>query len=137
MNEPTNSQRAMWMVLITSLAAPFFASLVEVGLTLASPTFDFALPPRGGKPLGEVAISAFAWGAIPATAAAIGLVPYVLQAGTYTWLNAAIAGVLGFFAAALIVPFGSGPAMPFLAMLSGLTAMGMRAMLIGGKILKP
>jgi hypothetical protein len=137
MNDVTNNQRALWMVLITSLAAPFFASLIHVAMTLASPLFDFALPPRDGRPIGEVAMAAFAWGAIPATVAALGLIPYVLQTGTYTWLNAAIAGVLAFFAAALIVPFGSGPAMPLLAFLAGLIAIGMRVMLIRGQILKP
>jgi hypothetical protein len=131
-----NSQRAVWMVLITSLAAPFFASLVDVALTLASPLFDYALPPRESRSIGEVAMGAFAWGAMPSTVAALGLLPYVLQTGTYGWLQAAIAGVLAFFAGALIVPFGAGPAMPFLAFLSGLVSVGMRVMLIQGRILK-
>ena len=137
MNDITNNQRALWMVLITSLAAPFFASLIDVAMTLAAPLFDFALPPRDGKPMGEVALAAFAWGAIPATVAGLVLLPYVLQSGTFSWLNAAVAGVLGFGAAALIVPFGAGPAMPFLAFLSGVIGIGMRVMLIGAKILKP
>lgn len=141
MDGVTNGQRAMWMVLITSLAAPFFASLIKMALTLALPLlgslFEFAQPAGGNRPLGEVAMAAFAWGAIPATVAALGLVPYVLQTGTYGWLQAAVAGVVAFFAAALIVPFGSGPEMPFLAFLSGLIAIGMRMMLISGRILKP
>ncbi len=135
MNGISNSQRALWMVLITSLAAPFFASVVHVAMTLASPWLDFAVPPRGNRAIGEVAMAAFAWGAIPSTIAALGLIPYVLQNGTYGWLQAAIAGVVAFIAAALIVPFGAGTAMPFLAFMSGLLALGMRAMLIEGRIL--
>ena len=137
MGDVTNAQRALWMVLITSLAAPFFASLAEVALSLTSPLFDFALPPRGDKPLGEVAVGAFAWGAMPATVAALGLVPYVLQTGTYGWLHAAVAGVLAFIATQIIWPFPAGAAMPFLAFLAGIVAIAMRWLLINGRILKP
>jgi len=132
----SNGQRALWMVLITSLAAPFFASLVFLALNLASPYLDFALPPHTDAPLGEAAVAAFAWGALPATVAAIGLVPFVLQEGTYSWLQAAIAGVLGFAAGVIIFPFAYGTSLPFLAFLAGLVALGMRAMLIKGGILK-
>ena len=137
MNDVTNGQRALWMVLITSLAAPFFASLADVALTLASPLFDFALPPRASKPLGEVAIGAFAWGALPATIGALALLPFVLQHGTYGWLHAAIAGVLAFAAALIVWPFAAEGAVPYLAFLAGLVAIVMRAVLIGGGILKP
>lgn len=132
-----NTQRAIWMVLITSIAAPFFASLIEVALTLASPFVDFLLPPRSGKPLGEVAAGAFAWSAMPATIAGIGLAPYVLQSGTYSWLHAAVAGVIAFAASILVWPFEAGQSLPFLAFLAGLVAIAMRAMLIRGGILKP
>ncbi len=136
MTDVTNAQRALWMVLITSLAAPFFASLIDVALTLASPLFDFVLPPRAGKALGEVAVGAYAWGALPSTVGALGLVPYVLQSGTYGWLQAAVAGVIAFAAAHIVWPIPAGAAMPFLAFLAGLVAIGMRAMLISGGILK-
>ena len=136
MTDVTNAQRALWMVLITSLAAPFFASLVDVALTLASPLFDFLLPPRADKALGEVAIGAYAWGALPSTVGALGLVPYVLQTGTYGWLQAAVAGVIAFAAAHVVWPIPAGAAIPFLAFLAGLVAIGMRAMLISGGILK-
>lgn len=131
-----NTQRAIWMVLITSIAAPFFASLIEVALTLASPVVDFLLPPRADKPLGEVAAGAFAWSAMPATIAAIGLSPYVLQSGTYGWLHAAVAGVLAFTVSIIIWPFAAGQSLPFLAFLAGLVAIAVRAMLIRGGILK-
>lgn len=132
-----NAQRAIWMVLITSIAAPFFASLIGVALFLVAPFFDFLLPPRADKPLGEVAAGAFIWSAMPAIVAALGLTPYVLQSGTYGWLHAAVAGVLAFTAATVIWPFSDGQSTTFLAFLAGLVAMAMRSMLIRGGILKP
>jgi hypothetical protein len=135
-NTFTNAQRALWMVLITSLAAPFFAGLIEVALSLLSPALDFLLPPRGGQTLGEAAVGAYAWVALPATVAALGLTPFVLQHGTYSWLQAAVAGVLSFGAGAIIFPFAAGGALPFLAFIAGLIAIGMRAMLIMGGILR-
>ena len=137
MNQITNAQRALWMVLITSLAAPFFASLADVAMTLASPLFDFALPPRGEKPLGEVAVDAFVWSAFPATFSALALLPFVLQAGTYSWLHAAIAGVVAFAAAEFVWPVPPGSAPAVLAFLAGMIAILMRAILINGGILKP
>lgn len=137
MSEITNTQRAFWMVLITSLAAPLAAALIEVALTLASPLFGFEFPASGQDQIGDIALKAFSWSAMPAAIGAIGLVPYVLQSGTYSWLHAAVAGVLAFGAGAIIAPIGAGPAMPLLAFLSGLIAVAVRAALIEGRILKP
>jgi hypothetical protein len=67
--------------------------------------------------------------------AALGLSPFVLQHGTYTWLHAAVAGVIGFAAGDIIFTLvGGAPAV--LAFLAGLLAIGMRAMLIAGGILR-
>lgn len=137
MSDVTNGQRAMWMVLITSLAAPFFVSLADLALVLSSPLFDFILPAKQDRSVGEAAIGAFVWASFPATVGALGLVPYVLQSGTYSWLHAAVAGVVAFGAAAIIWPIGSGSAMPFLAFIAGIAAIGMRALLMHGGILKP
>jgi hypothetical protein len=132
--DATNAQRAMWMVLITSLAAPFFVSLMCLGLALGRPATNFLMPEAVG-PLGEFAVDVFAWSALPATVAALGLTPFVLQHGSYTWLQAAVAGVLAFMAGAIIFPFPVQAALPFLAFLAGLVAIGMRAMLVSGGIL--
>lgn len=132
----SNRQRGLWMVLITSLAAPFFASLAVVALSLVGALFDLTFVAGGGTSLGATGMAAFAWSAIPSTIGAIGLLPYVLESGSYGWLNAAVAGVLAFGAAAIIAPIGAGPAMPFLAFLSGIIGIGMRVMLIRGGILK-
>ena len=135
-NKIGNPLRALWMVLITSLAAPFFAGLIVVALQFMGPVTEFLLPPHSGEAIGEVAVDAFVWSALPATVAALGLTPFVLQQGTYTWLHAAVAGVLGFMAGAIIFPFPATPAMPFLAFLAGLVAIGMRALLIAGGVLR-
>ena len=136
MSDGTNGQRALWMVLITSLSAPFFVSLLIAALALAEPMFGSTIFPIKDSSLGEIAIGAFVWASFPATVGALSLVPYVLQSGTYGWLHAAVAGVVAFGAAAIIWPIGSGSAMPFLAFLAGTAAIGMRAMLIRGEILK-
>jgi hypothetical protein len=135
MKNVSNTQRALWMVLITSLAAPFFAALIVAALTLTGPVAAYVLPAQGGAPLGEIAVGAFAWSALPATVAALGLVPFVLQLGSFSWLQAAVAGVLGFAAGAIIFPLAEGGAPPLLAFLAGLVAIGMRALLIAGGVL--
>jgi hypothetical protein len=123
------------MVLITSLAAPFFTSLVCVGLALARPLTEFLMPEAPAPALGEFAVDVFAWSALPATVAALGLTPFVLQRGTYSWLHAAVAGVLAFMAGAIIFPLPVQGALPFLAFLASLIAIGMRQLLITGGIL--
>jgi hypothetical protein len=134
----THAQRALWMVLITSIAAPFFASLIFVALSLLSPIFDAILPVRAAdEPLGAAAVSAFAWSALPALAAAIILLPFVLQTGTYGWLAAATAGVFGFAAGFFVFPFAASTSPAYLAFIGGLIALGMREMLIRGRILLP
>lgn len=135
MNDVSNGQRALWMVLITSLAAPFFASLVCIGLALARPLTEFLMPEAPMAPLGEFAVDVFAWSALPSTVAALGLTPFVLQHGSYSWLHAAVAGVLAFMAGAIIFPFPAQGVLPFLAFLAGLIAIGMQRLLITGGVL--
>ena len=131
----SNKQRALWSVLITSLAAPFFAGLIAVALAIGAQVSGFAIGPQGDAALGDTGLAAFAWSALPATIAALGLTPYVLESGTYGWLHAAVAGVLAFGASTIISPFGAGPMMPLFAFMAGLIAIGMRLMLIKGRIL--
>ncbi|HET6390062.1 hypothetical protein [Hyphomicrobium sp.] len=122
----SNTQRAIWMVLISSLAVPFFAGVIDLGLMLLSPLTDAVLPARGSGGAGEAAAGAFVWSVLPAAVAALGLTPFVLQRGTYSWLEAAVAGVLGFMAAVIIFPFEPPSGVPFLAFTAGLIMIGMR-----------
>lgn len=123
------------MVLITSLAAPFFAGLAVVALTIAAQAAGLPMTDGAAPSLGETGIATFAWSAIPATLAALGLTPYVFQSGTYSWLHAAVAGVIAFGVSTIIAPVNAGPFMPLLAFLAGLIGVAMRAMLIRGGIL--
>lgn len=131
----THSQRALWSVLITTIAAPFFAALVFLALRLASPISDFALPVRGDEALGAAAVAAFVWSALPAVSTAVILLPFVLQTGTYGWLAAATAGVFGFAAGYFVFPFATQASPAYLAFVAGLIALGLRLMLIRGRIL--
>ena len=131
MKDVSNGQRALWMALITSLAAPFFASLIVVAISLAGPLADYVLPPRGDTSLGEVAIRCVR--VERAAGDGRGAWARSVRAATrvYTWLQAAVAGVLGFMAGAIIFPLPDGGSPPVLAFLAGLVAIGMRAMLVG------
>ena len=93
--------------------------------------------PGGALSLGETGLATFAWSAIPATIAALGLTPYVFQNGTYSWLHAAVAGVLAFGVSTIIAPIAAGPFVPLMAFLAGLIGVVMRTMLIRGGILLP
>lgn len=137
MNGATNTQRALWMVLITSLAAPFLASLTCCALMIVLPVLGLPLPPFASDDHAASAVAIFAWSALPATVAALGLVPYVLQSGTFGWLHAAVAGVLAFGASAVILNFDGGGVMPLLAFLAGLIAVLMRAFLLRTGIITP
>lgn len=132
----THLQRALWMVLITWLAAPFFAALTAAAMSLLAPVIG-ALPTFEQSALGEAAAGTFVWSALPAAVAGLALVPFVLERGTYGWLHAAVAGVAGFFAGFMIQPFAAGSAMPLLAFIAALIVVGMRALLINRKILLP
>jgi hypothetical protein len=124
------------MVVIMSLAAPFFAGCIELALRLAGPLAEYLLPTSDGAAPGKVAVDAFVWSILPATAAAIGLLPFVLQHGTYSRLEAAVACVLGFAAGAVIFPLGAGSALAPLAFLGGSVAIAVRAILIWTGVLK-
>ena len=122
--------------MITSLGAPLFAALVDLALTFAGSPFDGVLPSRMGKGIGEVAVDAFIWSALPATVAAVALVPYVLQQGTIGWLHAAVAGVVAFTAGAIIFPLDQPASLPVLSFIAGLVALIMRLVLISAGVLR-
>ena len=133
----TNATRAIWMVLITSLAGPFIVAFAVAAIGLVHQILDLGLLPFGDATVGDIAVRVFLWASFPATIAALALVPFVLQSGTYSWLHAAVAGVIGCGLAAVIFPIAHGSVMPLLAFAAGLTGVGMRALLIRGGILKP
>ncbi len=136
MSEGSNGQRALWSVLITSLAAPFFVAIAIAVVGLAGSTFGINLTPQLGASLSEAAVATFAWGAFPATVSAVGLTPFILERGSYGWLEAAVAGVLSFAVAEFIFPVAFAGALPAMAFCAGLLAIFMRYVLIRGGILR-
>jgi hypothetical protein len=137
----SNRQRALWSVLITSLAAPLMAGIAALAVTAVMQVFGFAALGAGANSvdasIGGAGLSAFAWSALPATIGALALVPYVLESGTYGWLHAAVAGVLAFGASTIVAPLVVQPLMPVLAFCAGLLGIAIRDVLIRIRILKP
>jgi hypothetical protein len=130
MKNSTNGQRALWATLLTSLVAPAIASIIAIALAIASQAFGLTLSQVLEAPLSEVAVGTYVWAAFPVAISALALLPFVLQTGTYGWLHAAVSGVLGFMAAAIIFPFQDGGMLPVFAFLAGLTIITMREFLI-------
>lgn len=132
-----NGQRALWTFLFFTLCGPFFAALAyAAAVILASPLKLGALLPETLPPLGEAVAGVFVWAALPAALAAIGLLPMVLKRGTFGWVMAAAAGVVGFAAAAALAPFGHQDALPVLAFAAGLIALAVRFVLLAAGILR-
>jgi hypothetical protein len=132
-----NRQRALWTVLLIALIAPFFAAVIGIVLALLVPALGVPAPYFAGTAAPLVGPQAFLWAAMPALVAAVALLPFVLQSGTFPWLYAAVAGVVGFGAGAIITPFEAGALRPLLAGIAGLILVAVRSLLISRRILLP
>ena len=128
----TNAQRSLWTFLFYTLVGPFLASIAvligSVGLSVAGLLPETASAPR-------YAVQAFVLGAFVSGIAGAGLAAITSLRGGFSWLEAAIAGVLGFMAVAL----GSGAVasshLTVLAFLSACVALACRALLVRIRIL--
>jgi hypothetical protein len=135
-HDVSNGQRALWTFLIYTLVGPFLAALaVALGLLLAPPFGLGALLPENAPAVGDAAMGVFVWSAIPAAIAALALVVVVLLRGSFGWLEAAAAGIAGFMLAILASPGALGNGVPFFAFVAGLVAVGVRQILVAGRIL--
>ena len=101
MDEISNSQRAFWTFLITTLAAPFFGALIVLLLSVVAgalgkgPDSLRALDQSGQLAwAAEKAAATFVWSAIPAAVAGAALAVWLLTRGAFGWLEAAIAGAV-------------------------------------------
>ena len=101
MNEISNGQRALWTLLIMSLAAPFLGALIVMGLSVVAgalgkgPESLRALDSAGQLAwAAEKAVATFAWGAIPAVAGGALLAGLLYVRGTIACLEAAVAGAV-------------------------------------------
>lgn len=131
-----NLARAMWVFLGFMLVGPFFAGLAVAAALMLGPAIGMErwLP----DPLPEAgpsAIAAFVWAAIPSALAAIIVIPRVIRIGRFGWIEAAVAGVVGFAAVAILTGAPDRAMLPGLSFIAGLASVGVqRAMEAGGVI---
>jgi hypothetical protein len=130
----SNLQRALWTFLLFTLVAPFFAAVLVVLAVALARAFGVPLP-AAAVPLGVVAVHAYVWSAIPAALAGVAMAALAARSAGFGWLPAAAAGVLAFAAAFVLMPFAHGSALPALAFLAGVVAIGVRMALLRGRII--
>ncbi|HEX5600779.1 MAG TPA: hypothetical protein VFX46_09085 [Hyphomicrobiaceae bacterium] len=123
----SNAQRALWTFLFYTLVGPFIgALLISVAIPLAL-VFGF-LPDLGALETGQIsftgwaALYAYVWGAPAAALAALGLLPFVFRGGTFSWILAAVAGVIAFGVTSIFAPLPVPGTAPYLAFLAGVVS---------------
>lgn len=135
-DEPGNLARAMWVFLGYMLVGPFFAGLAVAIALLAGPLIGMGawLPdPLPGA--GPAAIAAFVWAALPSALAAFVVLPRVIRIGRFGWIEAAIGGVIGFAAVAVVTGMPDRAMLPGLSFIAGLVSVCVwRALEAGGVI---
>ncbi len=129
MQDISNGQRALWTFLLFTLVGPFFAALAVAAALMLAPVFKLAPLLPANLAVGPAAVTSFIWSAIPATLAAIAVVPMVLRRGTFGWIVAAGAGVVALAAASVLFPIAYPELRTALMVLAGVVAVGLRHML--------
>lgn len=122
------SQRALWTFLFYALVAPFFAALAVVLIVALASGLGWSVPLS--PTIGEAAIGAFVWSALPAVATGLVLAAFVLRYGGFSWISAAVVATIAFALATLVTPFGLEEARPYLAFLAGLVAVAVHRLLL-------
>jgi uncharacterized membrane protein YeaQ/YmgE (transglycosylase-associated protein family) len=136
MEEMGNTHRAFWMFLFYTLIGPFFGAFVVALALLIGPAAGLGPRlPAPAAPTGLVILSAYVWSAIPSALAAVILLPMVLRRGRFGWLEGAIAGVVGFAAAAALFPIPNQDLLPYFAMLAGLVSVAARVVLLRARVI--
>jgi uncharacterized membrane protein YeaQ/YmgE (transglycosylase-associated protein family) len=131
-----NAHRAFWMFLFYTLIGPFFGAFVVALALVIGPAAGLGPhPPSPAPPIGLAVLSAYVWSAIPSALAAVILLPMVLRRGRFGWLEAAIAGVVGFAAAGQLFPIPNQNLLPYFAMLAGVVSIAARAVLERARVL--
>lgn len=129
MQDISNGQRALWTFLLFTLVGPFFAALTVAAALMLAPVFKLAPLLPANLAVGPAAVTSFIWSAIPATLAAVAVVPMVLRRGTFGWIVAAGAGVVALAAASVLFPIAYPELRTALMVLAGVVAVGLRHML--------
>jgi hypothetical protein len=131
-----NGQRALWTFLFYALAGPFFAALALVIVIALAGVFGLSgLLPVEVAGLGEAALAAFVWSAVPAVITGLILAGVVWRTGGLTWTVAAAVAVIAFAGAAMLLPLDLHDARPYLAFLAGLVSIAVRQVLIQADII--
>ncbi len=134
--QPGNAARAMWVFLGYMLVGPFLAGLATAAMLILAPVAGLgAWLPANLPPAGPAAVSAFVWAAVPSAAAALIVLPRVFRVGRFGWIEAAIAGVIGFSAAALLTGAVPREYLGGLAFLAGLVSVGVQKALENGGVI--
>lgn len=137
MDNASNLQRAFWTFLGYMLIGPFFGGLaVAIALGLAPLLGLTGLLPADLPPAGVATVSVFVWSVVPAAIAAIIAVPFVWRRGRLGWIEAAVAGVVGFAVAGLVLEMPYRELFAQLAFLAGLISLAVRYALIAGNIIE-
>lgn len=129
MDGMSNAQRALWTFLFYTLVGPFIGALllsVAIPLALVAGFLpDLADLESGGRIsfTGWAALYAYVWGAPTAALAALGLLPFVFRGGTFSWIAAAVAGVIAFGVTTIFAPLPVPGTAPYLAFLAGVVSL--------------
>lgn len=144
MNEVTDAQRALWTLLITTLAAPFFGALIVMVLSVVAgalgkgPESLRALDSAGQIGwAADKAVATFVWSAVPAGLGGAVLAGLAFFRGSFSWLEAAVIGAvvvsIGAFLTGGMVQQHLAP----IAFIGALVAVAMWAVLTRAGILRP
>ncbi len=140
--QSANRQRAFWTFLFVTLVGPFVAALIVFLLTLGSGLLRMGPPSLQGL-AGDAlasraavwAVSSYVWASIPAAISGAGLAGLVMWRGTFSMLEAAVAGVLALFLAMLVLSAPpAGHALP-LAIIAAVSSVFCRHVLVKARVL--
>ncbi|KUO67604.1 MAG: hypothetical protein APF80_12675 [Alphaproteobacteria bacterium BRH_c36] len=136
-NEPGNLVRAMWVFLGYMLVGPFFAGLTVAAALLLGPVIGMQrwlpdpLPEAGAS-----AVAAFVWAALPSALAAVIVIPKVIGSGRFGWIEAAVAGVVGFAVFAILTGAPDRAMLPGLSFVAGLASVGVQQAMEAGRLIR-
>ncbi|MBU1213293.1 MAG: hypothetical protein KJ587_18810 [Alphaproteobacteria bacterium] len=136
-DEPGNLARAMWVFLGYMLVGPFFAGLAVAAALLLGPVIGLQrwLPDPLPEP-GPSAVDAFVWAALPSALAAVIVIPKVISSGRFGWIEAAVAGVVGFAAFAILTGTPDRAMLPGLSFIAGLASVGVQQAMEAGRVIR-
>lgn len=138
----SNSSRALWTFVFSTLVGPFIAALILAAIYLVSGVLGMGPPSIKALKAGELlpytaehAVAGYVWSAIPAGLTGFTLAGVVHQRSGFPWLTAVI--VAAVFASIIAVLSGGQAAghVYFIALIAAVTALIGRQVLVTAKVL--